>query len=168
MMIVLPAAKVMTFPILFLILFPSYIVHLAVSAKNATSRSPSDGTTEYPASEENSGFLSSRSGDFNEEITIDEPIKIRRTLRACLLIERGSDDLLYNYDKAAGAMALALQYSNEQLLNPLGINLVTTYYDIGSTCAARNHIVAIAMYLINQKIRCNVYIGVGKAQSHFF
>ena len=63
-------------------------------------------------------------------------------LRACLMIKRGSDDLMYDYDKAAGAIDLAVYYVNQEMFRPYNIVLLTTYYDIGSDCDTRNRMVA--------------------------
>ncbi|XP_055344185.1 atrial natriuretic peptide receptor 1-like [Paramacrobiotus metropolitanus] len=85
------------------------------------------------------------------------------SLQACLLIERGAD-LLYNYDTSAGAIDLAVAFSNQMILNTVNARLSTLYYDIGSACIGRNHLVAIAMYLRYQRqIRCDAFIGLGCA-----
>ncbi|OWA52552.1 Atrial natriuretic peptide receptor 2 [Hypsibius exemplaris] len=81
-------------------------------------------------------------------------------LNACLLTERTS---WYNYDRSAAAVDMALEFSNEQILAPVGMHLVLTYSDIGTSCAAKNSAVAFAMDLIYRGIHCDAFIGAGCA-----
>lgn len=114
------------------------------------------GQTQYP----DGGFnVSKQAQDDGSFVGISPP---SRQLMACLFIERGSPDLLYNYDKSAGAIDMALEHANERLLNPSGYELVTIYRDLGFKCSPRNHVVTIAEALKQLHVRCNVYIGVGK------
>jgi hypothetical protein len=85
-----------------------------------------------------------------------------QSLTICLLVERGTNNLFYNFDRSAAAVDLALQYANDELLYSNNITLNSVYTDIGSTCSSRNHIVSYAMDLMSRGIKCDVYIGPGQ------
>ncbi|OWA52554.1 Atrial natriuretic peptide receptor 1 [Hypsibius exemplaris] len=84
----------------------------------------------------------------------------KTTLNACLLTERAS---WYNFDRSAAAVDMALDYSNERILAPVGLHLVITYSDLGTTCEAKTSAMAFAMDLIYRGIQCDAFIGAGCA-----
>ncbi|GAV02533.1 hypothetical protein RvY_13082-2 [Ramazzottius varieornatus] len=92
---------------------------------------------------------------------IDWSNTVTANLNACLLVERGTQNLFYSFERSAAAVELAVQYANDVILYRVGISLNTTYTDIGSTCEARNHLVAHAMGLRDRGTICDVYIGPG-------
>jgi hypothetical protein len=79
---------------------------------------------------------------------------------ACLLIERGNPRLLYDYDKAAAAIDLAVSYVNDNIFPP-DLHLNTVYSDIGNSCGGQNKILSVAMNLWQGGVECAVYIGPG-------
>lgn len=84
-------------------------------------------------------------------------------LTACLFVERGSNGrLFYDFDRSRAAVDLAVAYVNEVIL-PTNISIRIVYKDAGPNCAARNHIVALALELMvmDQQV-CSVFIGPGK------
>ncbi|OQV16420.1 Atrial natriuretic peptide receptor 1 [Hypsibius exemplaris] len=89
------------------------------------------------------------------------PSRSARTLTVCLLVERGTNTLFYNFDRSAAAVDLALQYANDVILSDYNITLHSYYSDIGSTCSLRNHIMTYAMDLMSVGVKCDVYIGPG-------
>ncbi|OQV16754.1 hypothetical protein BV898_09112 [Hypsibius exemplaris] len=79
---------------------------------------------------------------------------------ACLLLERGNPRLLYDYDKAAAGIDLAVEYVNENVLPP-SLRLRVERRDIGGSCGTKSNIINQAMKLWQQKVDCAVYIGPG-------
>lgn len=82
-------------------------------------------------------------------------------LRACVIIENGSDTSFFDYDESVAAIDLAVEFANENIL-PNYIQLTTSYVKMNSGCSERNHIVAEVMNLWAQGQWCDVYIGPGK------
>ena len=85
-------------------------------------------------------------------------------LTACILAERGSDALFYNYDRSAAAVDLAVQYANEAILAERNLFLQKYDVNIGSTCSARSTIGSFALGLKDRGINCDVFIGPGTVQ----
>ena len=83
-----------------------------------------------------------------------------RYLTMCYLIERNTSGMIYDYNKAAAALDLAMDYSNNFILPP-EIQLRSTYRNLGRRCMAKSHIVAHAQGLKEDGIDCHVYIGPG-------
>ena len=82
-------------------------------------------------------------------------------LTACVLMERGTDDLFYNYDRHVAAMDLAVDYANDEILSSRQIKLTKYYVDIGPKCETKNHIVSFAIDLFEKGMDCSVFIGPG-------
>ncbi|OWA50761.1 Atrial natriuretic peptide receptor 1 [Hypsibius exemplaris] len=81
-------------------------------------------------------------------------------LTMCYFIERKTTGVIYDYDKAAAAMDLALTYTNDFILPP-DIQIRSVYTDIGRGCSTRTHVVGQAMKQRADGINCSVYIGPG-------
>ena len=85
----------------------------------------------------------------------------RSVLTACVLAERGTNRLFYNYDRSAAAVDLAVQYANEAILADRNLVLQKHYVDIGSACSAKSRIGQFVMDLVQKGVNCDVYIGPG-------
>ena len=81
-------------------------------------------------------------------------------LTMCYMIERNTSGIIYDYNKAAAALDLAMDYANNYVL-PSHLKLSSVYSDIGQTCSSRSHVIANALELRRAGIDCDVYIGPG-------
>jgi hypothetical protein len=85
-------------------------------------------------------------------------------LTMCYLIEKDIEGSIYDYNKAAASLDLAMDYANNYVLPP-NIRLTSVYRNIGKTCSRRNNIMAHAMKLNDDGINCSVYIGPGREKT---
>ncbi|GAU91889.1 hypothetical protein RvY_04062-2 [Ramazzottius varieornatus] len=90
------------------------------------------------------------------------PVSTRpsRELTMCYMLERNGVGTIYDYNKAAAAMDMALDYATNNIL-PSHVRLAGRYRDIGNVCSARTHIVGHALDLKDEGVSCAVYIGPG-------
>jgi hypothetical protein len=92
----------------------------------------------------------------NQNSSINSPT----VLTMCYLIERNMPGSIYDYNKAAASLDLAMEYANNYVLPP-EIKLTNVYRNIGRTCTGRSSVVAYAMKLQEDGVNCSVYIGPG-------
>ncbi|XP_055346499.1 atrial natriuretic peptide receptor 1-like [Paramacrobiotus metropolitanus] len=81
-------------------------------------------------------------------------------LTVCSVIESGNDMLVYNYQRAAAAIDLAIEYANEVIL-PADLRLILRYKNGGTVCGANNVAVRRALEWMKEDVQCHVYIGPG-------
>jgi hypothetical protein len=105
-------------------------------------------------------FIILISAEENQNSSINSPT----VLTMCYLIERNMPGSIYDYNKAAASLDLAMEYANNYVLPP-EIKLTNVYRNIGKTCTRRSTIVAYAMKLHEDGVNCSVYIGPGKNYS---
>ena len=86
---------------------------------------------------------------------------INMTLNVCSSIEQGNTRLVYDYRRAAAAIEMAVEYSNQVVL-PTGIKLKFHHKDGGTICAANNLAIKNALDWMKEEVNCHVYIGPGK------
>ena len=87
-----------------------------------------------------------------------------KVLTICSIIERGSRQLLADYDRLAAAMDLAIQTANRDIL-PDGVTLTLVYKDGGRICAPKSATIGRIVEWAQQNVSCNIYIGPGQSSS---
>ncbi|XP_055329653.1 atrial natriuretic peptide receptor 1-like isoform X2 [Paramacrobiotus metropolitanus] len=90
------------------------------------------------------------------------PDPSNRNITLCLLIERshGDKSAIYDYDRVAAAIQLAVDHVNQHILSG-GYQLQTFYKDIGKNCDKKNDIVKYALQILSAGINCNAFLGPG-------
>ncbi|OQV12408.1 hypothetical protein BV898_13359 [Hypsibius exemplaris] len=83
-----------------------------------------------------------------------------KMLTACMLMEADTVGVIYDYNRARAGVAMAVEYVNDYVMID-GYYLRVLFRDIGPECSGKTHIVGHAMDLMQQSIRCDVYIGPG-------
>ncbi|XP_055344053.1 atrial natriuretic peptide receptor 1-like [Paramacrobiotus metropolitanus] len=121
------------------------------------TQSPNNASTSEEETVTRSVVQNAQAADFLPKVL---PSIGETKLLGCILMERGDTNDLYDYNKAAAAFELAVEWINQYVF-PVNLSLQTRYLDIGSNCAPRNRIVAYAMDLWNRNINCDVYFGPG-------
>ena len=86
---------------------------------------------------------------------------INMTLNVCSSIEQGNTRLVYDYRRAAAAIEMAVEYSNQVIL-PAGVKLKFHHKDGGTVCATNNLAIKNALDWMKEEVNCHVYIGPGK------
>ncbi|OQV15544.1 Atrial natriuretic peptide receptor 1 [Hypsibius exemplaris] len=122
--------------------FVNRIVFCATPTKNATFKYPVDPGYKEIASNPDSIILD-----------------------VCMFINRRTEGrLIQDFDKAAAAVYLGLEYARTNLL-PDNVALNMVYTDMGPVCRDRTIAMNHALRLFDRGIRCNVFIGPGCTQS---
>ena len=98
-------------------------------------------------------FLSTVSARDNVTVPVTQ-------LTMCYFIERNTRGIIYDYNKAAAALDLAMSYANDVILPP-EVQLTSVYRDIGRTCGGKTEVVGLALKLRDDGVNCSVYIGPG-------
>ena len=92
------------------------------------------------------------------------------TLTICSVIETAQNSenttLVYNYLRAASAIDMAIEYSNDAILPP-DVQLKFYYKNGGKICAANNEAIRSALDWIKEGVSCDVYIGPGEFNNAF-
>ncbi|XP_055353381.1 receptor-type guanylate cyclase gcy-28-like [Paramacrobiotus metropolitanus] len=84
------------------------------------------------------------------------------TLTICVILERGSREILTNYDKVGAGIDMGLDYVHDDILPP-EIRLRKVYRDAGDSCSVSQMQKAAleAMSLMREGIQCDLYLGPG-------
>jgi hypothetical protein len=84
-------------------------------------------------------------------------------LRPCMMINRNtSGNLIFDFDKSASAVQLALDYVTNNVL-PEDVVIDIVYVNLGPVCTGKTVVVYEAMKLWERGINCHVYIGPGNS-----
>lgn len=86
-----------------------------------------------------------------------------KVLTMCALVESNNTELIYDYDKSAAGIYMGLEYVNEFMFAPdFRLRFIET--NIGRFCGEGElpHAAAHALFLWENGIRCNVFLGPGR------
>lgn len=84
-------------------------------------------------------------------------------LTMCVLMERDTEGLIYDYRKSEAAVNMAVETANENILAP-NFRIDVIYRDTGNNCPdpGLTSGAAHVLSLRDTGINCNLYIGLGK------
>lgn len=82
-------------------------------------------------------------------------------LDVCMFVNRGTHGrLIHDFDKAAGAVQLGLDYVRNNLL-PDEVALRMYYVELGPECMVKSTAVGSVLKLTDEGVRCRVFLGPG-------
>ena len=84
----------------------------------------------------------------------------KETVNVCLVLE--SDSQFANYNRIQGVLDLAVVHANTYIL-PAHLEVAVSYHDAGLSCSVTPYsAVSVMMREMNNRTRCNVFLGAGK------
>lgn len=98
--------------------------------------------------------------DYNRSRALSKRQIASKVLTACVFAERDTFGTVYDYDRSQVAVAMATEYSNDYIVPP-DYRVHVLYRDIGQICSGKNHVVGHAMSLLQEGVKCDVFIGPG-------